>query len=110
MKSADFGRVVRSELTPIMKRGGFGIRVVTEKGRYDEGNILITINEVPSNFQVFEEEYNYWDFTDNATKLMDTIDTRLENLIIENGVNVRREVVYDRKIKFKKTEKKTEEQ
>tara|TARA_R100000742_G_C4230122_1_gene51897 strand:+ start:137 stop:463 length:327 start_codon:yes stop_codon:yes gene_type:complete len=105
MDNAAFGRVVRSELTPIMKHSGFNISITTQKSYYGDGEMSLMIKKVPSNFQVFLEEYNRWDFTENAEKLVETIRGRIDKLMSKHQVDVRLSINWDGSIKYIKNKK-----
>ena len=84
--AAELGREFRSEVAPILKSKGFGLKIATSrKNYYHDGRITITINKVPTNFPVWVSEYSRWDRTDNADKLLSTIKDRINVLISNNN-------------------------
>jgi len=109
--AAQLGREFRSEVAPILKSKGFGLKIATSrKNYYHDGRITITINKVPTNFPVWVSEYSRWDRTDNADRLISTIKDRINTLISNNnveldangedGLDVDVEVSYGNTVKF----------
>jgi|TARA_Y100000310_G_scaffold221425_1_gene223000 hypothetical protein len=87
--AAEFGRVFRSEIAPILKSKGFNLSVATtRKSFYSDGRLNVKITKVPTNFPVWKSEYSRWERTDNAEKLLSTIRGRMRSLISNNNVEL----------------------
>ena len=104
----DFGREFRKEIAPLLNSKGFDIKLSTSKRSYHyDGNVNIKITKVPTNFPVWTSEYNRWDTTDNAKKLLETIENRVE-VKLSGGLDIRLELEYGNNIPYIKYKKPTE--
>ena len=94
--AANFGKDFRKEIVPIMKSKGFNLSVSSAKGSYyNDGRLHIKINKVPKNFPVWEDEYSRWQITDNAQKLLSSIEKRIE-IKLNGQLDLSMEFEYDR--------------
>ena len=87
--AAELGREFRSEVAPILKLKGFGLKIATSRRNYyHDGKLSVSITKVPTNFPVWTSEYSRWDRTDNADRLLSTINDRIKILISNNNVEL----------------------
>ena len=87
--AAELGREFRSEVAPILKLKGFGLKIATSRRNYyHDGKLSVSIIKVPTNFPVWTSEYSRWDRTDNADRLLSTINDRIKILISNNNVEL----------------------
>ena len=87
--AAGLGKVFRSEIIPMLKSKGFNLKVATtRKSYYHDGKINVVVDRVPSNFPVWKSEYSRWEKTDNADRLLSTINNRIKILISNNNVEL----------------------
>ena len=109
--AAGLGKVVRSEILPMIKSKGFNLSVSTKKqSYYHDGEVNVNITKVPSNFPVWIDSYGRYSRTKNAERLLETIKLRINTLISTqneerelhnlDGLDIDLEVHYDRKIPF----------
>ena len=87
--AAELGREFRSEVAPMLKSKGFDLRIATSRrSYYHDGKLNVSIIKVPTNFPVWTSEYSRWDRTDNADRLLSTINDRINILISNNNVEL----------------------
>ena len=87
--ASELGREFRSEIAPMLKSKGFDLRIVSSrKSYYHDGKLNVSIIKVPTNFPVWTSEYSRWDRTDNADRLLSTINDRINILISNNNVEL----------------------
>jgi len=87
--ATELGREFRSEVAPMLKSKGFGLKIATSrKSYYHDGRLNVSITKVPTNFPVWTSEYSRWDKTDNADRLLSTIKDRINILISNNNVEL----------------------
>jgi len=103
-----FAQKYRGEISPIMNKMGFKVSVTTYKEYYDEGKVIVKIIKVPKDFPVWSSEYSRYDFTSKADKIVTAITNRLEVLRQtedEDWSDLEYEIMFDRKIPYKKFNK-----
>ena len=87
--AAELGREFRSEVAPMLKSKGFDLRIASSRrSYYHDGKLGVSIIKVPTNFPVWTSEYSRWDRTDNADRLLSTINDRINILISNNNVEL----------------------
>ena len=87
--AAELGREFRSEVAPMLKSRGFDVRMTSSKrSYYHDGKLKVSIIKVPTNFPVWKSEYSRWEKTDNADRLLSTINNRIKILISNNNVEL----------------------
>jgi len=103
-KTKEFAREYKKELIPMLKEMGFNASIrTTNRYYYRGGSINIVITKVPSNFVIREQDpesavsYRAYAQTEQATKLLKTIEDRVKYLSskidLDPGINLS----YDRK-------------
>lgn len=99
----NLAREYRKELIPILKKMGFGASITTQNDSYwGGGSINVLINKVPTNFEIWSDEYKSdYRITANANKLKTTIVSRLKTLVESEDSNIEYSVRFDsNKIKY----------
>ena len=87
--AAELGREFRSEVAPMLKSKGFDLKIASSRrSYYHDGKLGVQITKVPINFPVWTSEYSRWDRTDNADRLLSTINDRIRILISNNNVEL----------------------
>jgi hypothetical protein len=87
--AVELGREFRSEVAPMLKSKGFNLKIATSRrSYYHDGKLNVSITKVPTNFPVWKSEYSRWDRTDNADRLIATIEDRIKTLISNNNVEL----------------------
>ena len=104
-----FAKKYKKELIPMLKKMGFNAAVRTKNTYYSmDGTIVVVINKVPSNFDVWEGGSGYADGktysssyhqTDRATKLLKTIEIRIDDLLLKADLEPRLDLSYDMKLR-----------
>ena len=99
----EFAKDYRTEIIPMLKSKGFTLSVNTSKGSYwTDGRMNFVIKKVPSNFYVWENEYNRYNKTEKSQKLLSTIRDRVKNLIaVTTDLDVDLNFDYDKNIRYK---------
>jgi len=86
----ELGREFRSEIAPMLKSKGFDLKISSSrKSYYHDGKLGVQITKVPTNFPVWVSKYSRWDRTDNADRLVATIEDRIQILISNNNVELK---------------------
>ena len=99
----EFAKDYRTEIIPMLKSKGFTLSINTSKGSYwTDGRMNFVIKKVPSNFYVWENEYNRYNKTEKSKKLLDTIRDRLRNLIsVTTDLDVELNFDYGKDVRYK---------
>ena len=98
----EFAKDYRTEIIPMLKSKGFTLSVNTSKGSYwTDGRMNFVIKKVPSNFYVWENEYNRYNKTEKSQKLLEVIRDRVKNLIESSDFDVDLAFDYGTNIRYK---------
>ena len=106
-KIKEFARKYKKELIPMLKEMGFNASIrTTNRYYYRFGTIDIVITKVPSNFVVWGQDtvstvsYRGYNQTEQATKLLKTVESRVKHLSLKIDLDARVNLSYDRKIEY----------
>ena len=99
----EFAKDYRTEIIPMLKSKGFTLSINTSRGSYwRDGRMNFVIKKIPSNFYVWENEYNRYNKTEKSQKLLSTIRDRVKNLIaVTTDLDVDLNFDYDKNIRYK---------
>ena len=99
----EFAKDYRTEIIPMLKSKGFTLSINTSRGSYwMDGRMNFVIKKIPSNFYVWENEYNRYNKTEKSQKLLSTIRDRVKNLIaVTTDLDVDLNFDYDKNIRYK---------
>ena len=105
-KTKEFARKYKKELIPMLKEMGFNASIrTTNRYYYRYGAIDIVITKVPSNFVVWGQDsdssvsYRGYSQTEQATKLLKTIEIRIDDLLMKADLQPRLDLSYDMKMR-----------
>jgi len=98
----EFAKDYRTEIGPMLKSKGFTLSISTSKGSYwNDGRMNFKIKKVPSNFYVWNNEYNRYNKTEKSTKLLNTIRDKVKGILLSSNLDIDFNFDYDSKIRYK---------
>ena len=99
----EFAKNYRIEIIPMLKSKGFTLSINTSRGSYyQDGRMNFVIKKIPSNFYVWENEYNRYNKTEKSQKLLSTIRDRVKNLIaVTTDLDVDLNFDYHKDVRYK---------